>query len=87
MIRVQRENIILFIVNKMHYGMPTYSVQKFNVFFGNMLVPDANFVGFKDLGDGWGEMIIEILFFVINNIYIKSFFQQKICIKYSIWVN
>lgn len=34
--------------------MPSYVVKGFNVFFGQQIVSDAQWVGFKDLGNGYG---------------------------------
>jgi hypothetical protein len=37
-----------------------YSARNFNVFYSHTLMPNADYVGFKDLGEGWGEMIIHL---------------------------
>ena len=36
--------------------IPSYQVQSFKVFFGNQYLPQAEWITFKNLGQGYGEL-------------------------------
>jgi hypothetical protein len=42
----------------MYPGIGGYSKNNFSVFYNNMLMSNADFVGFTDLGERWGEIRI-----------------------------
>ena len=39
--------------------IPSYQVHNFKVFFGNQYLPQAEWVMFKDLGQGYGKLVLD----------------------------
>ena len=64
-------SLFIYFLNKeklMYSLAPVYTKQNFHIFYGNMLLPEADFLTFQDLGEGWGIILLEIMYYLLKNV-------------------